>query len=445
VGNANLNNQRKEYTMHENAVVNGTPPVPVAPTNGQLWATGPTPVFTQERLRELITALAEPFEVTEIKWRVTNTGQIGSRGAPRFRGQMLAYADPRAYTDRLNDLLTPSGWTRDYSVQLVQNFERKERGSAERTITAKIVVTCKVTIYGFATHTGLGEEWADNDNAGTAAEAQAFKRACSCFGLGRYLYDLEGQWVDLDEKKRPLETPRLPDWARPKVPQPVKQAGPDGREFGSGKQNGNRTAKNGRGGLYCDELLSQVKALCGTVGFSLSQTILRTVGNAEDAGKIRDMAKLTMVFEKLQDLARGVERLRAAVAKAGEERYSTLCREMNLASHSIDDIPDRATLRQLLQILEPEAGMEQSRTAQNNQGAPGTAHAAGGSDLGELRGRLLREAARVSGATNRTLGDVIQQASKGAFTLATLRKLGDSEAGKVEAALKELEHVAVAR
>jgi hypothetical protein len=38
-------------------------------------------------------------------------------------------------------------------LQLVQNFERKERGSAERTITAKIVVTCKVTLYGFATHT----------------------------------------------------------------------------------------------------------------------------------------------------------------------------------------------------------------------------------------------------------------------------------------------------
>jgi len=45
-------------------------------------------------------------------------------------------------------------------------------------------------------HAGLGEEWEENDNAGTAAEAQAFKRACSCFGLGRYLYDLEGQWVD---------------------------------------------------------------------------------------------------------------------------------------------------------------------------------------------------------------------------------------------------------
>jgi hypothetical protein len=378
---------------------------------------------------------------------VTNTSQIGSRNGQRFRGQMLAYADPRAYTDRLNDLFTPSGWTRDYSVQLVQNFERKERGSAERTITAKIVVTCKVTLYGFATHTGLGEEWADNDNAGTAAEAQAFKRACSCFGLGRYLYDLDGQWVDLDEKKRPLETPRLPDWARPKTQQPRKQGCSAEKQSSSPqhKQNGNGTPRNGPGGLYRDELLGQVKALCGTVGFSLARTVLKTVANVDAPEKVRDMAKLTMIFEKLQDLARGVERLRAAVAKAGEQRYSTLCREMNLASESIDDIPDRATLRQVLQILEAEAGVNESRPTQHSGGAPGNAPANGQSDLGELRGRLLREAARVSGAMNRTLGDVIQEAAKGAFTLATLRTLGDSDASKVEAALRELEHTAVPR
>ena len=229
--------------MQESALLNGAPPVPVVPTKGQAWAATPALLFTPERLRELVAALEEPFDVAEIKWRVTNTSQIGSRNGPRFRGQMLAYADPRAYTDRLNDLFTPSGWTRDYSVQLVQNFERKERGSAARTITAKIVVTCKVTLYGFATHTGLGEEWADNDNAGTAAEAQAFKRACSCFGLGRYLYDLDGQWVDLDDKKRPLETPRLPDWARPKTQQPRKQGGSAEQQTSSPqhKQNGNGT------------------------------------------------------------------------------------------------------------------------------------------------------------------------------------------------------------
>jgi len=34
-----------------------------------------------------------------------------------------------------------------------------------------------------------GEEWADEENALTAAQAQAFKRAASCYGLGRYLYN----------------------------------------------------------------------------------------------------------------------------------------------------------------------------------------------------------------------------------------------------------------
>ena len=65
-----------------------------------------------------------------------------------------------------------------------------------------MLVTCEVTIFGLGSHSATGEEWADNDNAGTAAEAQAFKRACACFGLGRYLYCFTGTWVDLDDRKR---------------------------------------------------------------------------------------------------------------------------------------------------------------------------------------------------------------------------------------------------
>ena len=32
-------------------------------------------------------------------------------------------------------------------------------------------------------HSGTDEEWADDSNAMTAADAQAFKRACSCLDL----------------------------------------------------------------------------------------------------------------------------------------------------------------------------------------------------------------------------------------------------------------------
>ena len=264
--------------------------------------------------------------------RRTNPASLPYVGLPGYSPKRIDCKAKTADLDvppwKLAGVVT-AGWTRDYTVQLVQNFERKERGSAERTITAKIVVTCKVTIHGFGAHTGLGEEWADNDNAGTAAEAQAFKRACSCFGLGRYLYDLEGQWVDLDEKKRPLETPRLPDWARPKS-RPAQDPRAVPRENGSApaSPNGNGTGRNGRGGLYRDELLAQVASLSDAVGFSLARGVLKAVANVEDASKIRDMAKLTMTFERLQDLARGVERLRTAIGKCGAQWYSTLCREL---------------------------------------------------------------------------------------------------------------------
>ncbi len=37
---------------------------------------------------------------------------------------------------------------------------------------------------------------------GTAAEAQAFKRACAMFSLGRYLYGLPSTWVEYDNDRK---------------------------------------------------------------------------------------------------------------------------------------------------------------------------------------------------------------------------------------------------
>ena len=49
----------------------------------------------------------------------------------------------------------------------------------------------------------------------TSADAQAFKRACSCFGLGRYFYDFPAIWVDLDQNRQPVRAPMLSAWALP--------------------------------------------------------------------------------------------------------------------------------------------------------------------------------------------------------------------------------------
>jgi hypothetical protein len=75
------------------------------------------------------------------------------------------------------------GRTRKYTIQTSATFER----SKDHKIVPKVMVTCEITVFGLGSHSATGEEWADYENAVTSAEAQAFKRACACLGLGSYL------------------------------------------------------------------------------------------------------------------------------------------------------------------------------------------------------------------------------------------------------------------
>jgi len=165
------------------------------------------PQLSTEEVKALVAALEVPFDPSQVEWRVMNT----TKNQHPARGQVVPYADQRAYTDRLNVLFTPAGWTRKYTIHTSANFER----SKDQKIAAKVLVTCDLTIFGLGSHSATGEEWADDDNAGTSAEAQAFERSCACFGLGRYLYYFTGTWVDLDDKKRPKTLPQLAGWATP--------------------------------------------------------------------------------------------------------------------------------------------------------------------------------------------------------------------------------------
>jgi hypothetical protein len=296
--------------------------------------------FTPERIAGIRERLSEPFDPAEIKWRVTATSTRQSRHGPVKRGQLVAYADQRAYTDRLNEVFGEWGWTREYTVQVAQNFERPAAREAKQSIVAaKVVVVSTVVIRGLGSHTGMGEEWADDENAATRAEAQAFKRACACFGLGRYLYDLDKIWEDLDQYNRPVRTPNLPEWARPRS---------------STQHSHTSNAPAARQGLVQQETLALVKQLCEQVGFGLSKFTLQKYAGVTDPSKA-GYAKLTTVLERLTDIAKGIERLRAASSVIGETEYAAICSELNLPSDSIDDIPNRETLRVLLDRVEAAA------------------------------------------------------------------------------------------
>ena len=123
-----------------------------------------SPVASQ-KVQELFKELEVPFDPSVIEWRVTNTAK------KELRGQVVPYADPRAYTDRLNVMFTPAGWTRKYAMHTSANFERGK----DKKIVAKVLVTCELMIFGLGSHSATGEEWADNDNACTALKRRRSK------------------------------------------------------------------------------------------------------------------------------------------------------------------------------------------------------------------------------------------------------------------------------
>jgi hypothetical protein len=269
---------------------------------------------------------------------------------------------------------------------------------------------------------GVGEEWADDENSATRAEAQAFKRACACFGLGRYLYDLDKVWEDLDQYNRPVREPNLPEWA---IPAHVR------RQPQAQTRHQSAAPTQPRQGLVQQETLAHVKQLCESVGFGLSKFALQKYGAVTDPSKI-GFAKLTTVLEKLTDLAKGVERLRAASAKLGDGRYSAICRELNLASDSLDDVPDRDALSALLNRVESETGGAR----------PVPVSTASTGKIEALRGQLLQAARKVAESGRPgwpvKFGDVITHATEGRVTLTDLKSLGAEHVPVLESALAKL-------
>ena len=315
------------------------PPTPaVAPTAGAARQ------FTAEEIRHLIAALEVPFDPSQIDWRVTNTSKNGSHP----RGQVVPYADQRAYTDRLNLLVTPAGWTRKYVIHTSANFERTK----DQKIVAKVLVTCELTIFGLGSHSATGEEWADNDNAGTSAEAQAFKRACSCFGLGRYLYCFSGAWVDLDERKRPKNIPQLFSWA---TPQGWREGSRPGQEAKSTSSNPKLTPQGQDVSAEdANALVSQIEAMAEPLGRRLYRGLLKAGARVWTPTEIRDADVLRKVLAQMQAAERGLRRLDAALNSVGSETLVPILHSLRLSS--LAQVDSLETLKRV--VLEVERAAE---------------------------------------------------------------------------------------
>jgi hypothetical protein len=138
-------------------------------------------------LQQVLDELRKPFHPSQITWK---PGPVKGE-----RALALAYADLRAYMNRLDDVCG-SDWSVAY-----------EPWGEDRII-------CRLTILG-VTRSSTGETTNESERSeigGTVAEAQAFKRASAMFGLGRYLYNLPTGWADYDPASK-----RFTDKARARL------------------------------------------------------------------------------------------------------------------------------------------------------------------------------------------------------------------------------------
>lgn len=126
-----------------------------------------------------VSKLNAPFDPAKVSWR------IGSTTADKKRGMALAYIDARDVMERLDEVCGVAGWQCAYP-----------HAEGKKTI-------CSIGIK-------IGEEWiwkadgaGDSDvEAEKGALSDAFKRAAVKWGIGRYLYDVDSPWVEIEAAGR---------------------------------------------------------------------------------------------------------------------------------------------------------------------------------------------------------------------------------------------------
>lgn len=167
-----------------------------------------------------LSLLAEPFEESDIEWRVSRSGMKNGK----VFCLCLAYCTARAIQRRLDQVCGPENW-------------RNEAMTVHELRTGPIAIQVGISIR-------INGEWVTkwdvseptNIEPAKGGFSGAMKRAGAQWGIGRYLYQLDETfaevseeggkgwtWATLPEKKGGgsfyWKPPKLPSWAMPKEPE----------------------------------------------------------------------------------------------------------------------------------------------------------------------------------------------------------------------------------
>jgi hypothetical protein len=148
--------------------------------------------------------LNAPFPSATIQWRVGSTNQ------DKTRGKALPYIDARVVQNRLDEVVGPSNWKNSYSEVIVDG----------KLLAVRCALALKVDGEWVEKEDGAHldniETFDQAEKAIKGVYSDALKRAGVQWGIGRYLYEFDAPWVDLDNG-RLLQAPRLPNEMLPEA------------------------------------------------------------------------------------------------------------------------------------------------------------------------------------------------------------------------------------
>lgn len=181
------------------------------------------------------------------------------------------------------------------------------------------------------------------DKVDDGFEAQAFKRAASCYGLGRYLYNLAEMWVPLNEYRQPIELPSLPQWALPKTGAPVKNH----------PASGPHPAAVQRGPID-QRITGKIEGFRRILGDPIYGEILWRVARTQKANAIPNAQLQTNVAEAMERAARGIRKVHYLAESLGDTQFVSVLDRLHI--ESMTKIQNLNALKHLVSELEGLAG-----------------------------------------------------------------------------------------
>ena len=143
-------------------------------------------------IKDIIFELGAPFQFEEVEAKVQVTSKDNSKG---LRGMVVFYLDSRTIQKRLDDVLGHLNWKNQYSM-----WHDFEAGDTKKVQKSQI---CGIAIYNDERNEWVGKfDGAECSNIEPikGGLSDSFKRAACMWGIGRYLYEMEGIWVDVEQR-----------------------------------------------------------------------------------------------------------------------------------------------------------------------------------------------------------------------------------------------------